>query len=126
MTQIDVTLTIDETLPGFGNDRQRKYNYVFNPDLVHVQHRDTRIVYRLARNDRKRFRMSDIYTSDAADQFSAPEVIDDGDAIAITHKNKVKRLTQLLVMVKVDDCSDTGGGDTLGLDPQVTNDPPPG
>ncbi|UPG85336.1 hypothetical protein L2Y94_18840 [Luteibacter aegosomatis] len=124
MNEIEVTLTIDETLPGFGNDRGRKYNYVFNPERVHVIERDTRIVYRLSGCDLKRFRMTDIYTTDAENQFGKPEVIENGAAIAITHANKVKRLTELLVMVAVN--ADGDEPDTLGLDPQVTNDPPPG
>lgn len=124
MNEIEVTLTIDETLPGFGNDRARKYNYVFDPERVHVTERDTRIVYRLAHCDLKRFRMADIYTTDAADQFGKPHVFDDGAAIAITHANKVKRLTQLLVVVSV--AADSDDPQRLGLDPQVTNDPPPG
>lgn len=124
MNEIEVTLTIDETLPGFGNDRGRKYNYVFNPERVHVTESDTRIVYRLAGRDLKRFRMADIYTTDADNQFGKPDVIEGGAAIAITHANKVKRLTELLVMVTVN--PQDNAPETIGLDPQVTNDPPPG
>lgn len=124
MNEIEVTPTIAETLAGFGNDRGRKYNYVFDPSRVHVTERDTRIVYRLSGCDLKRLRMADIDTTDMENPFGKPHVIDDGAAVTITRANKVKRLTELLVMLTVDPGSDEPA--TLGLDPQVTNDPPPG
>jgi hypothetical protein len=117
---IDVSLTITDAPPGQGQTSDRKYDYTFNPDRVHVTEGNTEIVYRLEGKHHDRFEMSDIFTTDARSQFSGVEVIEGGNAIRVLHANTVKQLTVVLVVVK-----DREKQQSVGLDPQVTNDPTP-
>lgn len=119
-TIIDVSLTITDAPPGQGQTSDRKYDYTFNPDRVHVTEGDTEIIYRLEGKHRKRFEMSDLYTTDAHGQFVDVQVIEDGNAIRVLHTNTVKQLTVVLVIV-----NDREKQQNVACDPQVTNDPTP-
>lgn len=124
---IDVAVTIDDAIPGQEpkpgqlQTRDRKYNYSFDPDRVHVTSANTKIVYSLNDSGKdKRFEMSDIFTTDARGQITGVKRTDKNNSIEMYHANTVKQLTVVLVVVK-----DRKNPQTIGLDPQVTNDPTP-
>lgn len=117
---IEVDLFLTESPSGTGNTGGGHFTYTFVPELVHVDKKDTDIVYRIADQDWPRYKMVDMYTTDVHDQFKDVNIIEEGRAIRVVHKNSRKQLT--IVSIKVDD---TQSSARLNCDPQVTNDPPP-
>lgn len=117
---INVTLSVKDSLPGQGNTGGGHYSYTFDPDRVHVTEKDTKIVYRLADGDSPRFRIVNLYTTDAKKQLKHMKILNDGAELAVIHRNKHKQLIVVLVAVH-----DTQHDRPLNCDPQVTNDPAP-
>jgi hypothetical protein len=117
---IEVELYLNDSAPGTGNTGGANFTYTFVPDLVHVDKKDTDIVYRISEQDWPRFQMADMYTTDVHDQLHGVNIIEDGRAIRVVHRNSRKQLT--IVSIKV---NDTQSKARLDCDPQVTNDPPP-
>jgi hypothetical protein len=117
---IDVTLTVKDSLLGDGNTGGGRYNYTFDPDLIHVTEHDTEIVYRLAKEDQSRFRIVNLYSTDTRDQLDELEIREDGAELKIVHRNTYQQLTVVSLLVH-----DTKHDHPVNCDPQVTNDPPP-
>jgi hypothetical protein len=117
---IEVMLTIKDNLHGDGNTGGGHYDYSFDPDLIHVAKRDTQIVYCLAKGNWPRFRMANLYTTDARDQLTGKEICKDGLELKVVHKNTHQQLTFVSLLVH-----DTEQDRRVNCDPQVTNDPEP-
>lgn len=120
LATIDVTLTIVKTDDGTGNTVGGKYEYIFVPDHVHVVQRDTEIVYSLTGVEKGSYRMSDLYTTDAREQFGRPHISEDGTTLTVRHRNTHKQLTVVSLFVQ-----DITSNVHVPCDPQVSNDPPP-
>jgi hypothetical protein len=117
---IDVTLTVKDNLLGDGNTGGGRYDYAFDPDLIHVTERNTEIVYRLAEEDQSRFRIVNLYSTDTRDQLGEKEIRKDGAELKIVHRNTYQQLTVVSLLVH-----DTKHDHPVNCDPQVTNDPAP-
>jgi hypothetical protein len=117
---ITVSLTVTEDPTGKGKANGGSYDYTFIPDSVHVTEKKTLIVYELVKEDRERFEMVDMYTTDTKKQFAKMQIIDKGTAISVIHENSRKQLTVVSLRVK-----DRARSIPVNCDPQVTNDPPP-
>lgn len=115
---ITVTLSVTPNSLGKGNTRDGRYDYKFDPDVVHVTDQMTAITYQL--DDTSGYEMVDLYTTDVQNQLSKPILSHDRTKITVIHQNTTKQLTVVSVRVK-----DRALGTAVCCDPQVTNDPPP-
>lgn len=115
---ITVTLSITPNSMGKGNTRDGRYDYTFDPDVVHVTEQMTAITYQL--EDTSGYEMANLYSTDVQNQLSQPIFSHDGTKITVIHQNTTKQLTVVSVRVK-----DRTLGTAVSCDPQVTNDPPP-
>jgi hypothetical protein len=112
-----INLTVSYVGAG-GNARKGTYFYSFDPDIIVVNARQTRIAFVLDEETASEFVIQDLVTSDSKYQLSHPTIVDGGRRIEIVNENTQRQLIYVSILVY-----DKLRNDRVACDPQVINSP---
>jgi len=113
---LQIKLTVSYVGSG-GNARKGTYFYSFDPDIIVVSARQTRIAFILDEETEPGFVIQDMVTSDSKYQLSHPTIID-GRRIEVVNENTQRQLIYVSILVY-----DKLRNDLVACDPQVINSP---
>jgi hypothetical protein len=114
---LQINLTVSYVGSG-GNARKGAYFYSFDPDIIVVSARQTRIAFVLDEETEPGFLIQDLVTSDSKYQLSHPTIMDNGRRIEVVNENTQRQLIYVSILVY-----DKLRDDLVACDPQVINSP---
>lgn len=101
-----------------GNAANGRYFYSYQPDVIQVSQKDEKMTFSLSKATDERFKILNLVTTDANQQFG-PAIPTEGQrSIQVVNKNTHNQLTLISVLVQ-----DKITGEHVSCDPQVLNVP---